>query len=251
MTHPIIEKYVDAAQSNAARHRKELLTKLRDILRKADVPSGIVGARATEVYESKRAEILEHMHVSINVRSERVIRLVDKDILQPSIPKNIYSRLHRENAEQCFDESLEESPIYGALNVNSARGAAPLYCPDIWLRLFTSDVIDRTTFTARDSYNVVLPYLAEFEPVRGREALICEIYTWETVPDYFLNRFWDLQDADTTAYIEAQVWGGVSIDSVESFHVETKMIDSFITQLEKCANANNVKYVEERLTAFD
>lgn len=249
--HPIVQEYLRDAEANSARHRAELFTKIRDILEKAGIPSDKIDAKAEEVYASKRTEITGRMHVSVNTRGERVIALVEYGKLQPSVSRNIYSKLHRTNAEECFDDNLKESPIYGALNLDSPRGAAPAYCPDLWLKLSSADIQDSTTFTARDSYTVTLPFLAEFEVGRGREALRHEIYTWETVPDYFLNRFWGLQDVDTTTYVEAQVWGGVLITTVESFHIHSNLLDPFLTRLERCAQGDNVKYVKDRLIVFD
>lgn len=247
----MVQAYRDIAQANAARHHEELLIKVRDILQKAGIGPDEISAKAKEIYESRRAEIIESMHVSVNTKGERVIALLEDSKLHPSFPKDIYSRLHRENAEQCFGEDLEESPIYGALNTSSFCGAAPIYSPDLWLKLSSADVRNRTTFTARDSYSVTLPFLAEFELVKGREALTHEIYTWETIPDYFLNRFWGLQEVDTTGYVEAQVWEGVLITNIESFHIHSSFIDSFLTHLEKCTKGDNVEYLKERLVVFD
>ncbi len=249
--HTVVQSFSRYAQANSEQQRNEVLTKIRDIIKLAGIPDEKLDQKQTEIYQVKRAEVISLMHISVNVTGDRTIQLVKDGELPMSKARDIYSKLHRTNAEQCFGIVEPEVSIYGGLNLNSQHGAAPNFSPDIWLKLVRSEIQNRTTFTARDSYNITLPFLAEFELNRGREALRSEIYTWETVPDYVLNRFWDVQDIKTTAYIEAQIWGGVLLNHVETFHIKRTFVDLFLEALEEKSPADRLQLVRDRIVLFD
>jgi len=239
------------AEGNSSRHRGQVLEKIRNILKLAGIPEQELNKKRDEVYQTKRLEILRLMHVSINVTGDRAIQLIKSGELSKSQPTNIYSILHRKNAEQCFGCTQSETPIYGALNLKSSRGAAPLFSPNIWLQLVSSDIYERITLTARDSYNITLSFLADFEINRGKQALRSEIYTWDTIPEYFLNRFWDIQEVETTSYIEAQIWGGVFMKNIKIFHIKKSFVDEFLKALEIVTSAENFALVKNRIVTYD
>ncbi len=246
--HKVVASHTRSAEKNARRDDKQVRAKIGDILERAGISSSDISSKVNEVYNLKLKEMASLAHISINTPGDRVLALVDDGRLSPSRPRDIYSKMFRENAENCFRGTSSESPIYGALNINSLNGAAPGYCPDMWLRLAGKDIAHMTTFTARDSYNITLPFLGGFNTVSGQEAIQREIYTWENVGTFFLNRFWGWQDK--TCYVEAQLWGPVRLKHIESFHVHTSFKKAFETELSKCRDPLSVKYVKDRLQVF-
>lgn len=249
--HPIVSGYVGDAIANSQRHRAEVLAKIADILRRGGIAASDVDAKATEIYEAKKSELAGLMHVSVNTIARRVIAMLHSGYLPPTEQRDIYSKLHRDNAQQCFADPVPESPIYGALNLASPRGGAPVFSSDIWVKLLCADISDRTTFTARDSYNITKPYLAEFDVAKAHELLRSEVFTWDTVLDYVLNRFWDVQELKDASYVEAQVWGGVSTANVESIHVRSSLNPTFLSELERCVSTDVLSRIKSMICLFD
>lgn len=100
--HPVVLRYQTDATRNAERQIHELRAKLTDILQHSGVPSSECTQKARDVIENKRRELEKKVHVSINTKLERVLRLVEDGKLKPAAPKDIYSKLHRRNAERVF-----------------------------------------------------------------------------------------------------------------------------------------------------
>lgn len=250
--HHIVRCYKKYAQSNARRHRRSSLQKIGEILNCDKTPSEEVSQRSEKIYLSKRNHLETSMHVSVNIKNDRLRTLLEVGELRPSIPRTEIDKRYRYNAEQCFSPGSTESPIYGALNLYSTCGGAPSYSDDfkVWVKLSSAEIKSRTTFTARDSHYLTLACFPDFDLNQSTKALLREIFTWDTIPDFILNRFWGCQELSTTDYVEAQVWGQVYICDIESFHVKEDIFDSLLADLDELNETENLNYFKARLVKF-
>jgi len=250
--HPQVLCVGDFAEANAARHASQSIVKIRDVLaRSGGTFDTDLDTKARRIYAEQRAAVEAKMHVSINLRVDRALAMIETGALQPTRPDNTHSRRHRDNAEKAMRLTEDLTPpIYGALNIDSPVGGAPCFRSDFWLQLDNHRVRDRLTFTARDSYDVTKPWRADFEENLASRAFSHEVFTWNTVPDYFLNRFWGIQETLLPHYVEAQVWGGVLLEDVAHFHAHESVSQEFQVQLDELGDTARAQYVVDRIRLF-
>jgi len=232
----------------------QAIARVRDILDRSDGKFDTdLDTKSAQIYTAKRCEVATRMHVSVNLPTGRMLGMVDTGVLLPTEPANIYSRLHRDNAEQAMGVSpAAPPPVYAALSLDCPMGAAPCFGPQLWLELESNKIRDRVTFTARDSYDVTEPWRADFDLQAAIRAFQREVFTWETVPDYYLSRFWGLEPAALPDYIEAQVWGGVTLEDVARFHAADSLREEFVAELGTLSRRepDRCSYITGRLVEF-
>lgn len=218
-THPVVDTAREPGARNAERCLERTRRRVAAVLRFAAHPH-LSDKLVDSTCADARDDLTKHAHVSINVSSDRLVAFLRSGILPRSAQSDIYSAMFRKNADAALALGVScPGPIYGALNWTSGEGAAPAFSPDFWLRVEMASIEDQATFTARDSYNIVLPYFPRFELVAAQERVLEEVFTVAGVLECCLLRFWTEQDGRGTDYIEAQLWGDLSLDQVSALFV--------------------------------
>jgi len=224
------QRFRDISARNATLHRELVTRKIAAVLQAAGSAEPILATAASIVGEN-RASLAVAAHVSINLRAERLLSLVATGELAPSQPANSNDRQIRINAEGAFASPTLGAPVYGALNWSSDRGGAPAFEPLLWIEL-RRETMTRTTFTSRNTYDVTNPYLSDFDAVLARQRLERELFVWDDVLDYCLNRFWTIQEKEFAGFIEAQVWGGLRMEHVNAIHVDVGYRSRLVERIE-------------------
>jgi hypothetical protein len=241
----------DIADANAKREKEATIKKLHDVVSRTSTQSQDIDSETSRIYEDRREEVAKSMHVSVNLKADRFFSMLEGGILYPTVPSQKCDRAYREKVEKAFHNGDGESPVYGALNISSTRGGAPLFSAYLWLELDTEAIRHRTTFTGRDSVTIARPHFKDVTEQQARDSLMSETYDWDTVVEYYLNRFWSEQDATSTNYIEAQIWNPVQISDVQAIHVHEGFKAEFVDGLEKCDAEYNVLYAKQRIVIFN
>jgi len=226
----IVNRFTTFAKRNGEWHHQMVLKKLSSILYSVKLETG-PEIESKRLYATAKKYLNEKAHISINVSWERFLELAVKDELPVTKPVNEADAKLRENAEMCFRDNNNVSPIYGALNWDSSKGGAPSYSPDLWLKVNKEIVENHATFTSRDSYTILLPYFNNFNIDSARLRLYQEIFDWSGIIDYCLDRFWTIQHYDTPEYIEAQIWKRLTLDDIDSVHVLKSLHSDLVQEL--------------------
>lgn len=214
----IIQQFITFTKRNKEWHYNNVMRKLFSIIQMLKTITNPKDESIT-IYNKSRKLLRSKAHISINLNWQRFINMVKSNKLAITIPKNRKEMMFRENAEKCFRDDNKISPVYGALNWDSKKGGAPSYSVDLWLKVKKNVMKDYSTFTARDSYTILLPFLESFNLITSKQMLYKEIFDWKGIIDFCLDRFWTIQNYDTTEYIEAQIWKTVTLDDIDTIYV--------------------------------
>lgn len=247
----MVQFWLTDAERNSSEQFKQLFQKICDILEKGGAPPGDLTRKAAKIIESRRVELAQKMHVSINMKLERLLGFITSGRLQPSAPDNQYDRLFRDNTEKCLNGGTHHVPIYGGLNIDSPEGAAPSFGRHVWVRLKNDSIRHCVTFTARDSYAIVLPFLSRYDPTERRKSVRREVYTWTTVLNFALNNFWGTKDAGVQNYVEAQVWDNVELQHIESIHLHRRIELEAGSRMASLPASPNIAYARSKIVVFD
>lgn len=206
---------------NRAHHRRVLLVKLSDILRR----SGISHERdsdnaARKARNSAIRTLRRKAHISINVGNDaRFEELIVHGRFPPSPAQSGIEAKYRLNAERSISDDACGSLTYGAFNWQSPIGGAPGFTPSRWLEIPIRSVKNSVTFTRRDMYSVTLPYFSEFNLSAAQMRLQNEVLCTNGVYEACLERFWLFQNTGWNDYIEVQIWRSITLNDVFAIHL--------------------------------
>ena len=228
----IVDKFQADSEENAKRCRDIVKRKIESILSLSGITENLHD-RVEHIYQRARNKLANTIHISINLRPNRFLKMVKGNILPVDKQENQYDQLFRDNIESIWVADKSLRPVYGALNWECVKGGAPMFGGDLWLELKRYVMESGTTFSARDSYNIVLPFLSNFDKILAENKLRAETYCWDGILDQCLERFWIIQDLRGAEYIEAQIWRPVRLEDVEAVHIRESHCPRLIAEIRK------------------